>query len=322
MIDERRLEPSGMTEYGGMPLVSVLIPCYNQAHFLSEAIESVLAQTYPHFEVIVVDDGSTDNTSEVAGRYPEKKVRLIRQDNRGLSRARNRGLSESEGEYVVFLDSDDRLLPGALEVGLEHLHSHPECAFVSGHYRYIAADGSALPPPAPPYVGGDHYLKLLRRNYIGMHAAVIYRREVFESVGGFRGSVDAAEDYDLYLRIARKFPICCHDEVVAEYRRHAANMSADPALMLKTVLAVLRSQREHLKESKHHQQAYKAGVRFWQGYYGVQLAHKVLADVRDHEWRWALRDALVLLRHYPGVPIRAYQKLRSYARLQHLLRFP
>src|ERR687894_2072239 len=111
---------SPQKEHGGGEggLVTVVIPCYNQAHFLGEAIESVLSQTYPHFEIVVVDDGSTDNTSEVASGYPPDKVRLIRQENKGLSAARNAGLGRSGGEYVVFLDSDDRLLAEALEVGV------------------------------------------------------------------------------------------------------------------------------------------------------------------------------------------------------------
>ena len=95
------------------PLVSVVIPCYNQAHFLGEAIESVFKQTYKHFEIVVVDDGSTDNTSEVARRY--SGIRCIEQVNQGLSAARNTGIRESKGEYLVFLDADDRLYPIALE---------------------------------------------------------------------------------------------------------------------------------------------------------------------------------------------------------------
>jgi glycosyltransferase involved in cell wall biosynthesis len=301
----RRGQPAGSAA-----LVSVVVPCYNQAHFLGEAIESVLSQSYPDSEIVVVDDGSTDDTSEVAGRYP--KVRLIRQENRGLSGARNVGLTESEGEYVVFLDADDRLLPEALEVGLEHLRSHPERALVSGNYRLIAADGSPLRVQEHPCPEKEHYVALLRYNHIGMHAAVMYRRSVFEAVGGFDTSLRACEDYDLFLRIARKFPIYCHGKVVAEYRQHGANMSCDPALMLKTALAVLRSQREYVKGSKHHEEAYRAGLRYWRGYYGAQLAHKVLAEVRKHEWRWALRDALVLLRYHPGMPIRAWRKLRYH----------
>src|SRR5215217_62523 len=94
------------------PLVSVVIPCYNQAHFLKEAIESVLKQSYAHYEIVVVDDGSTDETSEVASSY--EGVRLIRQENRGLAEARNTGIKHSEGDFLVFLDADDRLLPEAL----------------------------------------------------------------------------------------------------------------------------------------------------------------------------------------------------------------
>src|SRR3712207_793010 len=173
------------------PLVSVVIPCYNQAHFLGEAIESVLAQSYPNFEIIVVDDGSPDNTSEVARSYPE--VRLVRQENQGLSGARNAGLACSEGEYVVFLDADDRLLPEALETHLKYLEAHPERAFVSGTSRYIAADGSPLPTPPrlPPrlHVEGDHYLVLLHRCYIWPPAVVMYRRAVLETVGGFDTSL-------------------------------------------------------------------------------------------------------------------------------------
>ncbi len=112
-------------------LVSVIIPCYNQAHFLSEAIESVRAQTYPHYEIIVVNDGSTDDPAEVAARFPE--AHYIEQKNQGVSETRNAGLRQSEGTYIVFLDADDRLLPNALQVGVDAMKAHPKCALVSGH---------------------------------------------------------------------------------------------------------------------------------------------------------------------------------------------
>src|SRR5918999_3301771 len=123
-------------------LVTVIIPCYNQAHFLGEAIRSALDQGYSNKEVIVVDDGSTDRTAEVAGRYAG--VETIRQENRGLAAARNRGLEGSRGEYVVFLDADDRLAGGALSVGAGSLDTHPDCAFVYGNVRLIDANGSLI----------------------------------------------------------------------------------------------------------------------------------------------------------------------------------
>src|SRR4029450_4466979 len=123
-------------------LASVIIPCYNQAHFLHEAIESALAQTYSHREILVVDDGSTDDTAKVTAGYA--MVRYIRQENSGVSAARNTGLKQSRSEYLVFLHADDRLLPEALEIGVNYLREHPDCAFAAGCCRLIVADGSLL----------------------------------------------------------------------------------------------------------------------------------------------------------------------------------
>jgi glycosyltransferase involved in cell wall biosynthesis len=279
----------------------VVIPCYNQARFLGEAVESVLCQTHADFEVIVVDDGSTDDTAEVASSYAaeDARVRLVRQENRGLAGARNRGLAESRGEYVVFLDSDDRLLGGALEVGVRELASHPQCAFVSGHYRPISADGDPYAVPRQAGVDGDHYLALLRDNYISMPASVMYRRWVFEEVGGFDGSVDAAADWDLYLRVARRFPVHHHGQVVADYRWHGANMTADPALMLRSTVSVLRAQRQHVMGNKRYEKAYEEGLRLFREHNGVNLAKEVRSRVRRRYPRQALKGALVLARYYP-----------------------
>src|SRR6266581_946708 len=216
------------------PLVSVVIPCYNQAHFLREAIESVLAQTYPHFEVVVVDDGSTDNTAAVVAGYPG--VRYFRQENQGLAAARNTGLRHSVGERLVFLDADDRLMPHAIEVGLACFKDHPECAFVYGHSRFMTFDGSLFHWQPRPRVEGDYYLALLQGCPIFATGSVMYRREIFELVGGFDPSLSPAADYDLYYRIARQFPIRCHDQTIAEYRKHDTNMTRSSELMLRTSL--------------------------------------------------------------------------------------
>lgn len=289
--------PDVITEENA-PVVTVIIPCYNQSHFLGEAIESVLRQTYPHFEIVVVDDGSTDNTAEVAARYPA--VRLIRQENQGRSAARNNGIRESLGSYVVFLDADDRLLVTALETGIKTFKAHLECNLVSGHCQYIASDGSPLQTPQQHCIEREHYQALLRfGNYIWTPAIVMHRRDVFESVS-FDTSFEPAEDYDLYLRIARKFPVYCHNNVVAEYRQHDANTSCNSELMLKSVLAVHRSQRNYVQENKQYEEAYKNGIRISQDFYGDELVGKIRDYVRTGDkWKQVLRTILVLLRYHP-----------------------
>ena len=262
-------------------LVSAIIPCYNQAHFLHEAIESVLAQSYPNFEIILVNDGSTDSTADVVRRY--SPVRYVYQENAGLSSARNTGLKKSRGEYVVFLDADDRLLPEALQVGVDCLREHPDCGFASGHCRFILPDGVSLPKPEQRCVASDHYLELLRGNYIWCPGSVIYRRSMFEVVRGFDSSLGAAEDYDLYLRVTRDHPIFCHNQVVAGYRLHSSSMSTDHSLMLRNTLKALGSQWNFVKGSDRHIEAFESGKKHWQSYYGyLQMADRIVAVVRDN----------------------------------------
>jgi glycosyltransferase involved in cell wall biosynthesis len=272
-IDGSRPYSRGRPEGGK---VSVVVPCYNQARFLGEAIESVLSQGYTDFEIIVVDDGSKDGTQEVAAGYAKEnsRVRLISQENRGLAAARNRGLAEARGEYVVFLDSDDRLVGGALEVGVRELEAHPECAFVSGICRKITADGSVVPGWEQFRVMDDPYLELLRSCPVYV-PAVMYRRSVFDAVGGFDTSYRAAEDYDLYYRILESFPVYCHDTLVAEIRRHEANMTRDRTLMLKYNMAALRTQRKRVKEDARYKQAYRAGERLWRDWHGAPVVNQV-----------------------------------------------
>jgi glycosyltransferase involved in cell wall biosynthesis len=279
------------------PLVSVVIPCYNQSHFLGAAIESVMAQTYPHFEVVVVDDGSTDNTAAVVARYPG--VHYLRQENQGLAAARNTGLRHSIGDRLVFLDADDRLLPCALEVGLASLRDHPECAFVYGHSRFMTLNGSLFHWQPRPHVEGDYYLALLRGCPIFALGSVMYRRAVFESVTGFNPSLSPAADYELYYRIARRFPIHSHDQIVVEYRKHGTSMTRNGELMLRCNLAALRSQWKHVKRSKQRREAYKTGIRFWKQMWGCYVVEQIRAAVTEAEWKRATQGMLSLLRYSP-----------------------
>jgi hypothetical protein len=197
------------------------------------------------------------------------------------------------------LDADDRLLPNALAVGLRHLKERPECAFVSGRWNLIASDGSALSTPMQPLVEKDHYDALLRSCYISTPAGVIYQRIILEHLGGFDTSVSPSADYDLYLRVARQYPVHHHGEVVAEYRRHGCNMTRDPARMLKSEVMVLRRQRNYVRSSKRYKEAYEAGIKHSREYFGEPLVEQGRAHVRERKWKQALRGLLVLVRYHP-----------------------
>jgi glycosyltransferase involved in cell wall biosynthesis len=257
----------------------------------------VLEQTYRHLEIIVVDDGSADDSALISARYPA--VKLIQQENRGLSAARNAGVEAGTGDYLVFLDADDRLCRDALTKGVDCLGAHPESAFVYGAYTLIATDGQPMASSQRKRAPEDTYLNLLRSNYIGMHATVMYRRAAFEFVQRFNTSLAACEDYDLFLRIARIYPIHGHGQVVAEYRQHGSNMSRNPELMLKSSLSVLGSQWKYVRANRQARVAYREGIENWQACYGDNLLKSLRSRAQAREWTQLAREVLVLLRHYP-----------------------
>jgi glycosyltransferase involved in cell wall biosynthesis len=290
------------------PLVSVIIPCYNQAHFVRHAIESVRAQTYPDVELILVNDGSTDDVESVAAGFPW--VRCISQENRGLAAARNIGLARCRGDLVVFLDADDRLLPEALEIGVRLLTADPSLGFVAGHSRFITTEGTPLPTEQPLRGGEDPYLALLRRNSIRNPALVMFRRRVLDQAGGFDSRVDACADYEMYLRISRSHPVGFHTAVVAEYRKHGGNMSGNAALMIRQLLFVMREQRSHLT-NRAHREAFRAGRRNIREYYGDLLANQIRERLRTRSgWSRTLADVATLIRWHPrGAAEHAYRKV-------------
>jgi len=289
-------------------LVSAIIPCYNQAHFLGDSIASVLNQTYTNHEVIVVDDGSTDDTLQVAARYSQ--VRCIRKRNGGLAAARNTGLRAGAGDYVVFIDADDRLLPDAFEAGVNSLEADPSCAMVYGHVRLIDAAGEPLSTPEQTDMEGDHYLELLRQNFIWTLGTVMYRRLALDAVGDFSVAINAAADYELNLRIARSLEICCLDQVVLEYRKHETNMSDNYGLMLKHSIAALRAQEEYVYGKRLYESALGDALRGTREYYGEKMVGELRSHINTRQWKRAAASMTLLLRHYPqGVARRAGREL-------------
>ncbi len=278
-------------------LVSVVIPCYGQAHYLGEAIESVLAQSYPHLEIVVVDDGSLDNASAIADRYPG--VRCVREENAGMAGARNLGIRSTNGDFLLFLDADDRLFPDAVELGLRALEERQDCAAAIGTYVRTDFDGRRLDTHDQPVIDRDQYARLMRDNWAGFPARALYRRSLFEHVPGFDPGIDAAADFGFNLAVAREFPICSHSGLVAEHREHGRNISSNAAKMLVETLTAMRGQRPYVRRDRALKRAYKEGMRYWKRYWGSLLVDQTRTSLRERRFGDAMRQAALLARYRP-----------------------
>lgn len=254
--------------------VAVVITTFNDHQFLSDAIESGLAQTVAPSEIIVVDDGSDDDPTDLVSRFPG--VRLIRQANAGLAGARNTGLGAASSDMILFLDADDRLLPNAVSEGLACFEHSPAAAFVYGGYRVVDHGGTPSGPDQFLAVGEQPYLDLLGGNLIAMHAAVLYRTALLKEIGGFDPTLRRCEDYELYLRIAANHAIGCHPRAVAEYRWHQANMSHAHGAMLRSALGVLA---RFPPRTAAERSAARRGRDYWKTYYGRAIVGEIRREL-------------------------------------------
>ena len=225
------------------PTVSVLVPVYMGERFIAEAIESALNQTYRHLEVVLVNDGSPDKSSDVIRRYlSDSRVRYLEQPNGGVAAARNSALRASSGKYVAFLDQDDLWLPDKLERQVAFLETHPDAALVHARQDYVDDNGRRVESEfinVEP-VKGQCFRALFDRNRIAV-LTVLARRSVIEEVGGFNTLASGGDDYELWLRISWNYPIGFLDQIVGHYRVHSNNVSHDAFRMTVTDLAVIDS---------------------------------------------------------------------------------
>ncbi|TAK57887.1 MAG: glycosyltransferase [Bacteroidetes bacterium] len=215
-----------------MVFVSVLMPVYNGEKFLSEAIESILHQTYSDFEFLIIDDGSRDNSVEIIKSYQDKRIRLIRNtSNLGITKTLNRGIAEASGKYICRMDADDVSISSRIQHQVEYLETHSDVALVGSRTKIINSSGEGGIIEFYPL----SYQQIRRSIFIHnpfAHSAVMIRRSVFNELGVYDTRFLHNEDYDLWLRIAAKLPVVNLDEVLLLRRVHEMNITVEKELEL------------------------------------------------------------------------------------------
>jgi glycosyltransferase involved in cell wall biosynthesis len=299
------------------PTVTVVMPAYNAEAFIGEAIESVLAQTYADWQLVVVDDGSTDRTSQVFATYDDPRLRLVTIEHSGLPAvARNRGLLTSESPFVAFLDADDLWRPHKLSEQLALLDSQPEVGLVHTDFEQLR-DGMLEPflPPPGLTASGPQFERLAVGNYIA-NSSVLLRRELLTRYGFFDEDLRlrGTEDFELWMRLSPHTKFAYVDEPLLLYRLHAANLGQGEQMGLGYLTTMEKMER------LHPDLVAGLGVPYWRmlGFYRVYFGLKgrgrreLLRVLRRHPrdefaWRWLVRSFL------PADFLRAHGGVRPWA---------
>lgn len=279
-----------------MSSISIVVPAYNAGHFLEIAVRSVMAQTCADWELVIVDDGS----SETLLPFDEwdARIRLIRQQNSGQAVARNVGIAQTSGEFIAFLDADDVWLPQKLELQLEAMRSDPTLGLCHTQFEIVDQENRHI---EDGYGGGvNNYLRLLEGCSI-VTSSVMARRAALESIDGFDSGVEPSEDYDVWLRIARLYPIAGIGESLVLYRKHAQNLSSNYRVMCAASDQVLR---KHFVAAarcgdRRVQSAARRGQKNMGRAFGAQALDSARAQLRRHNFVKALPHFSFALRRAP-----------------------
>lgn len=215
-----------------MAEVSVIIPTYNYARYINQAIRSVLSQSFHDLEIIIVDDGSIDGTKDVVSTFKDSRITYIYQNNRGISSARNIGIGFSSGEYIGFLDADDLWMPEKLEIQLSLFKTKPSIGLIYTGYIVIDEAGTCIAIRIAQPIEGDLVSQLILGNIVsGSATTSLVRRACFDQVGLLDENLTSCEDWDMWLRIARISDFACIEQPLAKIRLHGDNLTYDPARM-------------------------------------------------------------------------------------------
>lgn len=242
------------------PKISIVIPTYNQSEYLQEAVESVLNQTYKNIEIIIVDDGSTDNTLGVVRSFDNNKIIYIQQKNKGASSARNTGIKKANGEYIAFLDSDDLWLKNKLRKQIDFIKENPEIGLLgTGCYQMINI-GKMIHKKIFPFENKILQKDLIKYNPF-IQSSVMIRKNVFDDIGLYDEKFKESEDYDLWLRIAQKYKIANLPEalITKRYYEKGLCLSKDS----KQLYFVLKAKKNAISRGQYSKLYYSYILKSW-----------------------------------------------------------
>ncbi|HVL68578.1 MAG TPA: glycosyltransferase family A protein [Vicinamibacterales bacterium] len=315
-----------------MSAVSVIMPAYNVGPYIGAAIESVLAQTFTDYELIIVDDGSTDDTAAIATRFVEKdsRITLLRQENRGLAAARNTALRHARSELLALLDSDDLWAPEFLAAQIAVLTARPDVDIVTGNAWTLGSHEDGRPARPWPDPRPEPNLTTILGDELSVFIMSVFRRRVYDTIGGFDEMLRTNEDFDFWLRAAiAGFRFARNDQPLGYYRRRDDSLSASQVRMLRGALRVYYKQRpavlynaDALRLLDDRVQQFEADLiaaeaRDALDQQDFTSASRHLAALRERRGGARVGLAGVLARWTPGLLWRAYQMRRRRQAAAH-----
>lgn len=293
-----------------MELVSVIMPTYNRAALIGDAIQSVLDQTYDRLDLLLIDDGSTDNTENIISQFNDPRLKYVRQENKGAAAARNHGLALRTGAYVAFIDSDDIWFPEKLELEIEVMKTLPEVGVVCSDFSSIDEAGNSERSHLRSYFSvlndyglryedvfnnilakelarldkaekvywGDIYETMLFGNII-LTSTSLFRKEVFDKVGYFDTKYVTLEDYDFFLKVAKIFPVALIDKPLIRYRYNSIQLSGELFFgrLCENLIEIFKKNIESIRGSNLYK-ANKVKIRRRLGAYFAQYGYYYFAQ--------------------------------------------